>query len=248
MTASGRVPLPPALTVLDWGRTAYRDATTRQLELVARRLAGEIGDTLVFTEHEPVFTVGLHPGAESHLVWPAERRVREGVALEKTNRGGDITYHGPGQMVGYPIVSLEPRRDLHAYLRLLEEVVIAALAEFGLAAARRPGLTGIWIERRKIAAIGVAVRRWVAYHGFALNVAPDLAHFGGIVPCGIASAEGTVTSIRAELGGAVAPAEVQRALIAAFQKQWPAFLASADLDRAPAVANRDGTPNPIIEA
>jgi lipoyl(octanoyl) transferase len=210
--------------VLDWGRTAYRDAAARQAALVARRLTGEIGDTLVFTEHEPVFTVGLHPGADAHLVWNAERLAREGVAIEKTNRGGDITYHGPGQIVGYPIVSLEARRDLHAYLRFLEEVLIRALAEFGLAAVRRDGLTGIWIERRKIAAIGVAVRRWVAYHGFALNVDPDLAHFGGIVPCGIASAEGTVTSLRAELGRAVAPEEMKRALAAAFASQWGAFL------------------------
>src|SRR5215207_6132698 len=106
---------PPArLTILDWGRTAYRDAYDRQLALVARRLAGEVGDTLVFTEHAPVFTVGLRRGADSHLLWNAEQRSQAGVAVEKTNRGGDITYHGPGQIVGYPIASLAAHQDLHA--------------------------------------------------------------------------------------------------------------------------------------
>ncbi len=219
------------VAIADWGRTTYRDACDRQAALVAQRLAGEIGDTLVFTEHEPVFTLGLHPGAETHLIWNAEKRSREGVAVEKTNRGGDITYHGPGQIVGYPILSLDARRDLHAYLRFLEEVLIASLAGFGLTAARREGLTGIWIERRKIAAIGVAVRRWVAYHGFALNVDPDLAHFGGIVPCGIAAADGTVTSLRAELGRAVALADVKRALAARFGAMLPVFLTTDFTDR-----------------
>ncbi len=214
---------PPTLAVLDWGRTAYRDACARQAALVEQRLSGEIGDTLVFTEHEPVFTLGLRSGAETHLVWNAERLAAEGVAVEKTNRGGDITYHGPGQIVGYPIVSLAVHRDLHAYLRLLEEVVITALATLGLTATRRAGLTGIWTGRRKIAAIGVAVRRWIAYHGFALNVDPDLAHFGGIVPCGIASADGTVTSLRAELGREVAIAEVKSAVEQAFRTQWAVF-------------------------
>lgn len=212
------------VAVLDWGRTEYRAAWDRQSSLVARRIAGEIGDTLVFTEHDPVFTLGLRTGADAHLVWNAEKLSREGITVVKTNRGGDITYHGPGQIVGYPIVSLAPHKDLHAYLRLLEQVVIDALATLGLPATRRDGLTGIWIGRRKIAAIGVAVRRWIAYHGFALNVDPQLAHFGGIVPCGIGAAEGTVTSLRAELGREVALAAVKRVLAAEFQAQWAGFL------------------------
>jgi lipoyl(octanoyl) transferase len=142
----------------------------------------------------------------------------------KSNRGGDITYHGPGQIVGYPIVSLATRRDLHAYLRFLEQVLIDALGSLGLAVTRREGMTGIWLGQRKIAAIGVAVRRWVAYHGFALNVAPDLAHFGGIVPCGIDSNDGTVTSMRAELGRVVDLAEVKTVLAREFRDQWTAFL------------------------
>ena len=214
-----------AAPFLDWGRTEYRAAWERQAGLVTQRIAGALGDTLVFTEHDPVFTLGLRSGADAHLVWSAGQLACEGIAVVKTNRGGDITYHGPGQIVGYPIVSLAQRRDLHAYLRFLEQMVIDALAGFGLAAARREGLTGIWIGRRKIAAIGVAVRRWVTYHGFALNVDPNLAHFGGIVPCGIGAEEGTVTSMRAELGRAVGVEEVKRALAREFWAQLPALVA-----------------------
>jgi len=217
------------LAVTDWGRTRYEPAWRAQEELVARRLAGEIPDTLVFTEHEPVYTVGLRSGAEKHLVWDAPRLARAGIEVVKTNRGGDITYHGPGQIVGYPIVSLDTHRDLHAYLRFLEEVLIAAVARLGLSADRREGLTGIWIGERKVAAIGVSVRRWVAYHGFALNVSPDLAHFTGIIPCGIAATDGTVTSLAAELAARNLPAPsldgVRSLLAAEFSARWPAFLA-----------------------
>ncbi len=216
--------LPPHASV-DWGRTRYADALERQHACVARRLAGESGDMLIFTEHEPVFTLGLRTGADAHLVWDRARLEREGVEVVKTNRGGDITYHGPGQIVGYPIVSLATRRDLHSYLRFLEQVLIDTLATYGLAATRRDGLTGIWIGRRKVAAIGVAVRRWVAYHGFALNVNTHLPHFGGIVPCGIAASDGTVTSLAAELGSTLDLGETKARLAAEFWRQLPVFLA-----------------------
>lgn len=219
--------LPPTsatVTVLDWGRTAYADAQLRQTALVEQRIAGAIGDTLVFTEHEPVFTLGMRAGAEANLRWDVDRLAREGVATARTNRGGDITYHGPGQIVGYPIVSLDSHRDLHAYLRLLEDVLIGAVGHFGLVASRRQGKTGIWVETRKVAAIGVAVRRWVTYHGFALNVDPDLAHFEGIVPCGISPAEGTVTSLTAELRRPVGTAEVKPVLAAEFGRWLPSLL------------------------
>lgn len=221
------MPLPPtsaAVTVLDWGRTEYADALARQAGLVERRIAGEFGDTLVFTEHEPVFTLGMRAGAEAHLLWDAGRLAREGIATEKTNRGGDITYHGPGQIVGYPVVSLDGRRDLHAYLRFLEEVLLGAVGQFGLTAGRREGKTGIWVDNRKVAAIGVAVRRWVTYHGFALNVNPDLTHFQGIVPCGIRADDGTVTSLQAELGRDVPLEEVKRVLAAEFGRLLPGLL------------------------
>jgi lipoyl(octanoyl) transferase len=226
MSAVANVHANTVAPFVDWGRTEYRAAWNRQAELVSRRIAGEIGDTLVFTEHDPVFTVGMRRGAGAHLVWGAEQLAREGIVVVKTNRGGDITYHGPGQIVGYPIVSLAGRKDLHAYLRFLEQVVIDSLASFGLAAARREGKTGIWLGQRKIAAIGVAVRRWVTYHGFAVNVKPELAHFEGIVPCGIPPADGSVTSMRAELGREIDRGEVKRVLAREFWAQLPRLLNS----------------------
>ncbi len=210
--------------VLDWGRTRYEAAWRAQDKLVAERITGGIGNTLVFTEHEPVYTVGLRSGAAENLVWPAEQLAREGIEIVKTNRGGDITYHGPGQIVGYPIVDLSPRKDLHEYLRLLEQVMINTVGTLGLTATRREGKTGIWLGTRKIAAIGVAVRRWVTYHGFALNVNSNLAHFQGIVPCGINAADGTVTSLQAELGREIELAEVKGLLAEEFTRLLPAFL------------------------
>ncbi|MDR0902880.1 MAG: lipoyl(octanoyl) transferase LipB, partial [Opitutaceae bacterium] len=163
-------------------------------------------------------------GAKDNLLWDDARLRAQGIGVVRTNRGGDITYHGPGQVVGYPIVSLAPRKDLHAYLRLLEQVLINTLGSLGLAAARRPGLTGVWLGPRKIAAIGVSVRRWVACHGFALNVNVNLGHFGGIVPCGIAASDGTVTSMQSEFGRHVDPGEVKRVLRDEFWRLFPAYL------------------------
>lgn len=215
-------PEPVEGATVDWGRTPYPSAWRWQEDFVARRLAGEIGDTLIFTEHEPVYTLGVRQGAARHLLWDAAELTRRGIAVVETNRGGDITYHGPGQVVGYPIIHLAARRDLHAYLRFLEQVLINALGCLGLAAGRRPGQTGIWLGPRKIAAIGVAVRRWVTFHGFALNVNNDLAPFAGIVPCGIT--DGTVTSLRQELGREFDLAEVKAVLAAEFWAQFGTFL------------------------
>lgn len=204
------------IEVIDWGRTRYAEAFEEQKARVALRKAGGCGDALIFTEHEPVFTMGLRKGADQHLIWDEATLAEQGVEVFKSNRGGDITYHGPGQIVGYPILSLQERKDLHAYLRDLEEVVIRTLSGFGLKSARREGKTGIWLETRKICAIGVAVKSWITYHGFALNVNPDLAHFQGIVPCGIT--DGTVTSLANELGYSIETAEVKAALAVEFRK------------------------------
>jgi lipoyl(octanoyl) transferase len=212
---------PAERATVDWGRTPYLAAWRRQEDCVTRRLAGEIGDTLIFTEHEPVYTLGVRQGAVRHLLWDAAELARRGIAVAETNRGGDITYHGPGQVVGYLIVDLAARRDLHAYLRLLEQVLINAVGALGLAAGRRPGQTGIWLGPRKLAAIGVAVRRWVTFHGFALNVNNDLAPFAGIVPCGIT--DGTVTSLRQELGRECDLAEVKAVIAAEFWSLLPRF-------------------------
>ena len=205
------------LEIVDWGRTAYTEAFERQKELVALRRKGKAPDTLVFTEHDPVYTIGCRAGAAQHLKWSRETLAAKKVECIKTNRGGDITYHGPGQIIGYPIISLRMKRDLHAYLRNLEEVVIRTLTYFGLQVSRRKGKTGIWLEdRRKICAIGIAVRDWVTYHGFALNLSPDLSYFSGIVPCGIT--DGTVTSITDELGHSLDCTKVKERLAVEFQQ------------------------------
>lgn len=228
MTATSTPAIPTAVAVSDWGRTRYEPAWREQDTLVAKRIANGIPDTLVFTEHEPVYTVGLRSGAEANLVWDPEHLAREGIEVVKTNRGGDITYHGPGQIVGYPIVDISSRKDLHEYLRFLEQVMINAVGCFGLVATRREGKTGIWIGTRKVAAIGVAVRRWVTYHGFALNVNANLSHFQGIVPCGIAPSEGTVTSLQRELGRELDMAEVKKVLAVEFRSLLPRYLAPSD--------------------
>ncbi|MDD3180581.1 MAG: lipoyl(octanoyl) transferase LipB [Opitutaceae bacterium] len=219
--------IPPGHSdTLDWDRTDYLTAWKRQTEFVARRLAGECGDKLIFTEHDPVYTLGLRPGAPQHLLWTEAELQRRGIAVIRTNRGGDITYHGPGQIVGYPIVNLAAHPDLHAYLRFLEQVLINSLGCMGLAAGRRAGKTGIWLANRKIAAIGVAVRRWIAYHGFALNVNNDLTPFSGIVPCGITDC--TVTSMKQELGREFDLTEVKRVLATEFWTLLPQLLANRD--------------------
>jgi len=213
--------LPPV--VIDWGQTRYLEGLDQQERLLVKRIAGDVPDTLVLTEHAPVYTVGLRSGATRHLLWDQSHLAQVGIELAETNRGGDITYHGPGQLIGYPIVSLASHRDLHAYLRFLEDVLIGTTAKFGLVATRREGKTGIWIGKRKIAAIGIAVRRWVAYHGVALNVEPNLAHFDGIIPCGIASEEGTVTSLAAELPRPPSMDEVKVTFAAQFLGRWKTF-------------------------
>jgi len=175
------------------GRVGYLDAARLQHALVLERASGQAPDTFLFLEHPPVVTLGRGSHAE-HLLASPERLARAGAEVWETTRGGDVTYHGPGQLVGYGILDLRDRgRDLGRYLRDLEEALIRLLGDYGLVADRRPGLTGAWVGERKVAAIGVRAERWVTAHGFALNVEPDLSHFDWIVPCGIR--EYGVTSI-----------------------------------------------------
>lgn len=171
-------------------------------------------DTLLLLEHPAVITIGRR-GSNDHILAAEDVLAREKVEVTECNRGGDVTYHGPGQVVGYPIFDLDAHgRDVHGHMRRLEEVVIRALSAFGVAAGRREGLTGVWVEERKIASIGIAVSHWVAYHGFALNVAPRLEHFGLIVPCGLQGVR--VTSVQAETGHAPALSAVEDELIRHF--------------------------------
>jgi lipoate-protein ligase B len=176
-----------------------------QLELVAARQRDEVPDTLLLVEHPHVLTLGRGARREN-LLASADMPVFE------VERGGDVTYHGPGQLCGYPILYLcEDEQDVHLYLRRLEEAIIRTLAEFAIAGDRRPGLTGVWVGARKLASLGVAVRRWVTLHGFALNVCTDLERFSAINPCGLsASVMGSMTGV---LGRPVAVAEVRAPLL-----------------------------------
>jgi lipoyl(octanoyl) transferase len=187
------------LKVRRLGRVAYADGLALQSELVAARRAGEVGDTLLLLEHPHVITLGSSGDTRNILLDEAERRLM-GIELFETGRGGDVTYHGPGQLVGYPILDLKPdRQDLHRYVRDLEAVLIGMLAGYGIEAGRAPGLTGVWVAGEKVAAIGVRVSSgWITSHGFALNVNTDLRFFDAIVPCGIR--ERGVTSMQRLLG------------------------------------------------
>jgi lipoyl(octanoyl) transferase len=180
-----------ALEVRHLGVVSYTEGLALQAELVEQRRAGTIPDTLLLLQHPHVLTIGVKKAGRTHILAAPERLDALGVEVFDTGRGGDVTYHGPGQIVGYPIVDLNPdRRDVHQYVRDLEEVMIRVCANYGLRAGRQAGLTGTWIAHpsrgpEKIGAIGVRISRWVTSHGFAFNVTTDLAFFDLIVPCGI---------------------------------------------------------------
>jgi lipoyl(octanoyl) transferase len=171
--------------VRELGRIDYARALDLQARLVDQRKRDLIGDQLLLLEHPHVITLGRN-GRRDHLLANDDVLRRAGIAFHPTDRGGDITYHGPGQLVGYPILDLRAwRRDVGAYVRAIEQVLIDTLADYGITAGRIPGLTGVWVGERKIAAIGVHISRWVTSHGFALNVNTDLRYFQYIVPCGL---------------------------------------------------------------
>jgi len=202
------------------GRIGYREALGLQEEAAAALKRAQLvgtapaGECLFLLEHEPVITLGRN-AVDGDVLADPRRLTALGVTVERTNRGGQVTYHGPGQLVGYPILDLTPdRRDVGRYLRDLEEVLVRTLARLGIVARRQPGWTGVWVGDEKIAAIGVHLSRWVTTHGFALNVDTDLARFGLIVPCGITTHG--VTSIARCLGRAVPLEEIARRLIPEF--------------------------------
>jgi lipoyl(octanoyl) transferase len=189
-----------ALDVRRLGVVPYGEALALQRALVEDRRAGRVGDVLLLVEHPHVLTLGVRgDGGRSHILAPLETLNARGIEVHETGRGGDITYHGPGQVVGYPIIDLAPdRRDVHRYVRDLEDVLIRTAADYGVDGRRVAGLTGVWVGDSKLAAIGVRIARWVTSHGFAFNATTDLDYFKLIVPCGIA--DRGVTSLEKLVG------------------------------------------------
>jgi lipoyl(octanoyl) transferase len=198
------------------GIVPYADALALQRALVEERRANRVPDLLILLQHPPVITVGVRgDGGRSHIIADTDRLAALGVAVSETGRGGDVTYHGPGQIVGYPILDLRPDRcDVHRYVRDVEEVMIRTCVDYGVPAGRITGLTGAWVGPEKIGAIGVRISRWITSHGFAFNVSTDLAYFDLIVPCGIA--DRGVTSLQRVLGRSVNIADVEESLVCHF--------------------------------
>jgi lipoyl(octanoyl) transferase len=204
-----------ALDVRRLGLVHYADGLELQRALVEARRANRIPDTLLLLQHPHVVTIGVKKDGRNHIVATPEQLSARGVEVFETGRGGDVTYHGPGQIVGYPIVDLNPdRRDVHKYVRDLEEVMIRVCAGYGVTAGRIKGLSGAWIGDAKVGAIGVRISRWITSHGFAFNVAPDVDYFNLIVPCGIA--DRGVTSLAAAIGRVPEIADVEDRLVAQF--------------------------------
>jgi lipoyl(octanoyl) transferase len=193
--------------VVDLSRREYGEVWKLQLELVAARQRDEIDDTLLLVEHPDVITLGRRQSSQANVVAAGD------IPIFEIERGGDVTYHGPGQLVGYPILKLaDDERDLHAYLRNLEEALMGVCRDVGVEPRRNPGWTGVWIGERKVASLGIAVRRWVTLHGFALNVATELSRFAAINPCGLDAA--VMTSLSQECGRTLGVEELKPLAIA----------------------------------
>ena len=198
------------------GLVPYAEALALQKQLVEERRHGRIGDVLLLVEHPHVLTLGVRgDGGRSHILAAPQILQSRGVEVYETGRGGDITYHGPGQVVGYPIIDLKPDRcDVHRYVRDIEDVLIRVAGDYGVTAERVAGLTGVWVGGEKVAAIGVRIARWITSHGFALNVTTDLDYFNLIVPCGIA--DRGVTSLSKLVGRSVDRREVEDRVVQRF--------------------------------
>jgi lipoyl(octanoyl) transferase len=219
------------------GRVDYSAAFALQQELAARRAAGTIPDVVLLLEHEAVYTIGRR-GSEAEILFDSAALSQRGIAVEHTDRGGRVTYHGPGQLVGYPIIDLKPGNDLVGYVRALERAMIAAVAPYAVRAGTEAGFTGVWVGREKIAAIGVHVSRGVTTHGFALNVDPDLSAFNGIVPCGIV--DRGVTSIAALVGKAPPIDRVGRDVVSCLARELGRALALVEPSSLGAMAHVAG--------
>lgn len=229
-----------SICVAELGRTPYGACWELQQDLFVRRAEGLVGDLLLLTEHDHVYTIGTG-GTDLHLLAGEEELRTRGVAVFHNDRGGDITYHGPGQIVGYPILDLQSYgADLHLYLRNLEEAVIRTLGSFGVRAGRVDGYTGVWAEGEKVCAIGIKSRRWITMHGFALNVSTDLAYFGRIIPCGIF--EKGVTSLSRLLGRPVETGEVLPLLVREFGAVFGAEMTKAGAEELRAAAHSKEQP------
>ena len=215
------------LEVRRLGTVGYPEALVMQRALVEERRADRVPDLLILLQHPAVITLGVKgDGGRSNVMATPERLSELGIAVEETGRGGDVTYHGPGQVVGYPIIDLRPdRQDVHRYVRDLEEVMIRTCADYGLEAGRIAGLTGTWIGAEKIGAIGVRISRWITSHGFAFNVSTRLDHFQLIVPCGIS--DRGVTSLERATGRSIGVEEVEDRITRHFGEVFERSLSSA---------------------
>jgi lipoyl(octanoyl) transferase len=210
------------------GVVPYDEALALQRQFVEERRAGRIPDLLLLLQHPPVITLGVKgDGGRANIVATDARLAELGIAVHETGRGGDVTYHGPGQIVGYPSLDLKPDRcDVHRYVRDLEDVMIRVCADYGVAATRIKGLTGAWVGAEKIGAIGVRLSRWITMHGFAFNVATDLDHFKLIVPCGIS--DHGVTSLERATGRRLGLDDVQNVVIRRFQEVFERITPGAE--------------------
>lgn len=201
------------------GEVGYREALDLQCDYVDRRAARKIPDTLLLLTHPHVYTLG-RTGDDANILVPKEALAEEGIPVERVSRGGDVTYHGPGQLVGYPICLME-RPDVHRFVRSIEAALIDALGVLGVAGSRIDGLTGVWVGGKKIASIGVGIRKWVTYHGFALNVNTDLSYFRRIHLCGLKGRQ--ATSIAEVRGEAPPMGEVRKAVSSACARRLEGF-------------------------
>lgn len=216
--------------ILKLNKVPYQDALELQKKLVELRSRDAILDTLILLEHPPVFTV-TREATRRNLLAPPQALEEKGIAVHQTNRGGDITYHGPGQLVGYPIISLKDRgKDLHRYIRSLEEMIILVLKEYGISGYRDSINSGVWVEGDKIAAIGIAVKAsWTTMHGFSFNISPDLSHYSFIVPCGIVGRG--VTSLAKILGKAASRQEVEGKVVRSFEAVFEVTFREVSLEQ-----------------